>query len=257
MSGAAEIRIADAPARATGGDDYIPSGFPSPEIGATGLLRIGQTYAEVRALLGAQNPSARLRTGSVRFQLENLRTAPNVVSLQAMLVAPDRSYVETLRLRFTSAASGQILYFIHREIAFRRVTPIGLEDFVRQIATRFQRSTWAMVTPADLSYRQVFSDGRLLSWSESQHRPELGGCFLLTGGPALEQTLEKSQLTTDNLVDIARCGGGIDADWRSDLRRFTVTLIDFPLYLEDRQTLRRLLERTLRGEPAPPTRTLP
>lgn len=250
------MRQENAPVRATAADPRVPVGFPDTDASATGQLRIGQTYAQVRALLLAQTPPARFMVENRRFQLRDIRTEPNAVTLQALVVAPDRSHVETLRLRFTSKLTGQLLYFIHRDIEFRRATPGNVSEFVNQMAVRFTGSTWSMTAPGYHAYRQVFADGRMLTWGESQLRPELAGCFLLSGGPSFEKILDESSLAVDRLADVARCGGGIDADWRGDAKRFTVTLIDFPMYRDDRQILRRNLESAqLRlGTPSQPAK---
>lgn len=254
---AAEMRLEGGPLRVTGIEGRPAVGFPNTYASSTGQLRIGQTYSEVRALLQEQNSATRFTVEKRRFQLRNMRTEASVVALQATAVAPDRSFVETLRLRFTSQATGQRLYFIHREVEFRRMPQARMNDFLAQIATRFQGSTWSMTVPGHQSYRQIFADGRMLSWAEAQLRPELGGCFLLSGGPSFEQALDESSLTAEHGADVAHCGGGIDVDWRGDIRRFTVTLIDFPLYRDDRQALRRNLESALRRVSGPPSETRP
>jgi hypothetical protein len=246
MADATEMRLDNAPVRATPGEDHGPAGFPNDNASSTGSLRIGQTYAEVRALLQAHNPPARVSVQNRRFQLREVRTEPNVVTIQAEVMAPDRSFVERLKLRFTSKLSGQRLYFIHRDVEFRRAAQGNLHEFVNQMTNRFQGSTWSMVAPGYFSFRQIFTDGRMLSWGESQRRPELGSCFLLSGGPGFENALDESSLADDQPNDLSRCGGGIDADWRGDMRRFTVTLIDFPLFNDDRESLRNSLEMSAR-----------
>jgi len=212
-----------------------PIGFPDADAASSGTLRIGQSYEEVRAWLLAQSPPARL-------QVTRRRSAPgataDVVMLRALLSVPSQGYVEQLRLRFTSAQSGHALYFIHRDVAFTRATQDNLDMFARQVAARFQHNTWSLNAPRMQSYRQVFFDGRLLSGWESQLRPVLGGCFLLTGGPSMEDRLDSDDYSLASDADTAQCGGGVDADWRGDINRFTLTMIDFPLLMEDRQTLR-------------------
>ena len=212
-----------------------PLGFPDADTASSGTLRIGQSYEEVRAWLLAQSPPARL-------QVTRRRSAPgttaDVVMLRALLSVPSQGYIEQLRLRFTSAQSGHALYFIHRDVAFTRATQENLNLFARQVAARFQRNTWSLNAPRMQSYRQVYYDGRLLSGWESQLRPMLGGCFLLTGGPSMEDRLDSDDFSAASDADTAQCGGGVDADWRGDINRFTLTMIDFPLLMEDRQTLR-------------------
>lgn len=255
---AAEMRLENPPMRTMSGDqNVIPTGFPDPRASATGVLRIGQSYTEVRALLLAMHPSTRVSVQNRRFQLRNIRTEPNVMTLLAEVHAPDRSYVERLRLRFTSKMTGQLLYFIHRDVEFRKASHGTQREFAEQMAARFNDSTWSMMAPGFFSFRQIFTDGRMLSWGESQRRPELGGCFMLSGGPTFEAALDEGSLGGAPLVDIARCGGGVDADWRSDIGKFTVTLIDFPLFREDRDVLRQTLEAAARKMPQPEPRAQP
>ena len=255
---AAEMRLESPPVRAVmEGDIILPGGFPNARVSSTGALQIGQTYAEVRALLLASNPATRISVQNRRFQLREVRSEPNIVTVQAEIYALDRSYVERLRLRFTSKMTGQRLYFIHRNVEFRKVSSGSQREFVEQMAARFSDSTWSMATPGFFSFRQIFSDGRMLSWGESLRRPELGGCFLLSGGALFETVLDESGLNGDQMADIARCGGGVDADWRGDVGRFTVTLIDFPLFREDREILRRTLEAAARETSPTPLRAQP
>lgn len=253
----AETRTGTPPARATGTEERPVSGLPDGDTGTIGQLRIGQTYGEVLSLLLARNPPARLMVMKRRFELRDMHTDPNVALLQAVLYAPDRSTVETLRLRFTSKMTGQLLYFIHRDVAFTRASARRLDEFGRTIAARFQGSTWSLLSPDSQSYRQIYTDGRMLSWQESLRHPELGGCFVLTGGASFEQVLEDGSLAPDREADTAQCGGGVDADWRGDVRRFTVTMIDFPLLQDDRHTLRDHLASAARRAANPPARSAP
>ncbi len=250
MASTADIRLESGPVRSTPGDDHAPQSFPQPEASANGQLRIGQSFAEVRAILQAHNPPARLIVESRRYQFHTARSEPNVVAAVALITSPDRGMVETLRLRFTSKLTGQRLYFIHRDVEFRRAADPSVAAFLDRVTMEFRGSTWSLAVPGYLAYRQVFAGGRMLSWSETQRQPELAGCFLLSGAPGLERTFEDTVLAAPRQDDTAICGAGVDADWRGDLRRFTVTTIDFPLYRDDRRSLRGSLQAPPR--PAPP-----